>query len=223
MAKIKSISTVSNITVMYETITNERKMVQCEFVGCSQNDFIILRYPQSMAPRCNTDPFSAGRVIKLSAVVNLSSKEIITFSSTILTTITTNERLLILSYPNNVESKILRTEPRLNVELMADIGFDDMRTKPILCLIKDVSPSGICCEFHRTSEHDNAYLDKLLNKKCILDVDMSVYGLNSYRFNAFIKNISKKEKVQLGMLFDDKSEEKVKNLFERLAIESILY
>jgi hypothetical protein len=72
MSKIKAIATASNITVMYETIAKERKAVQCEYVGCSQNDFIIIRYPTSMAPRCNTDPFIAGHVIKLSAFVNLN-------------------------------------------------------------------------------------------------------------------------------------------------------
>ena len=223
MGKIKAISTASDITVMYETITKERKVVQCEYIGCSQNDFIIIRYPTSMAPRCKTDPFSAGHVIKMIAVVNSNSKEIITFSSTILTTRTTNERLLFVSYPEIIESKILRTEPRLSVELLAEIGFDDMRTEPILCLIKDISPSGICCEFHKTNEYDDSHIEQLLNKKCTLDIDMSVYGLNTYSFNAIIKNISKKEKIQLGLLFDNKSEEQVRILFEKLAIESVLY
>lgn len=223
MGKIKAISTTSNISVMYETIAKEHKVVQCEYVGCSQHDFIIIRYPISMAPRCNTDPFSAGHVLKMSAVINLNSKEIITFSSTILTTITTNERLLIVSYPEKIESKKLRVEPRLSVELMAEIGFDDIETKPILCLIKDVSPSGVCCEFQIKSEYDELYIEQLLNKKCILDVDMSVYGRNTYTFNAVIKNISRKDKIQLGMLFDDESEEQVRMLFEKLAIESILY
>ena len=136
MGKIKAISTASNITVMYETITKERKVIQCEYVGCSQNEFIVIRYPTSMTPRCDADPFSAGHVIKMNAVVNLKSKEIITFSSTILTAITTSDRLLFVSYPERIESKILRTEPRLSVELMAEIGFDNMQIKPILCLIK---------------------------------------------------------------------------------------
>jgi len=221
MSKIKAISTASNISVMYETITKERKVVQCEYVGCSQSDFIIIRYPASMTPRCNTDPFSAGHVIKMSTVVNLNSKEIITFSSTILTTITTNERLLFVSYPEQIESKILRTEPRLSVELMAKIGFDDMQIKPMLCLIKDVSLSGICCEFHLKNEDMN--IGQLLDKKCILDVDMNVYGLNNYTFNAVIKNISGTDKIKLGLLFDDESNETVMMLFERLAIESVLY
>ena len=223
MSKIKAISTASNITVMFENNIKERKVVQCEFVGCSQSDFIVIRYPASMIPRCKTDPFSPGHVIKTTAIVNLNSKEIITFSSTILTAITTNERLLFVSYPDVIESKILRIEPRLNVELMAEIGFDDINLEPILCLIKDVSPSGICCEFQMKSEHDDSYIEQLLNRKCILDVDMSVYGLSTYRFNAIIKNISKKEKIQLGLLFDDKSEEQVIMLFEKLAIESVLY
>lgn len=223
MGKIKAISTTSNISVVYETITKEHKVVQCEYVGCSQNDFLIIRYPTSMAPLCNTDPFSAGHVLKMSAVINLNSKEIITFSSTILTTITTNERLLFISYPEKIESKKLRVEPRLSVELMAEISFIDTETKPILCLIKDVSPSGICCEFLIKSEHDESYIEQLLNKKCILDVDMNVYGLSNYTFNAVIKNISKKTKIQLGLLFDEESEEQVRMLFEKLAIESILY
>jgi hypothetical protein len=155
--------------------------------------------------------------------VNLNSKEIITFSTTILTAITTNERLLFVSYPEKVESKILRTEPRLSVELMAEISFDDTQTKPIFCLVKDVSPSGICCEFQITTDYDESTIGELLNKKCILNVDMSVYGLDTYTFNSVIKNISLKEKIQLGLLFDDKSQEQVSMLFEKLAIESILY
>jgi hypothetical protein len=223
MGKIKAISTASNITVMYETITKERKVIQCEYVGCSQNDFIVIRYPTSMAPRCNTDPFSAGHVIRMSAIVNLNSKEIVTFTSTILTTISTNDRLLFVSYPEKVESKILRTEPRLSVELMAEVSFFDKPIKPILCLIKDVSLSGIGCEFQMRNEHDDLNIEQLLNEKCVLDVDMSVYGLKNYKFNATIKNINIKEKIQLGLLFEQESQEQVTMLFEKLAVESVLY
>ncbi len=208
---------------MYETIAKERKVIQCEYVGCSQNDFIIIRYPTSMTPRCNADPFSAGHVLKISVVVNLNSKEIITFSSTILTAITTSNRLLLVSYPERIESKILRTEPRLSVELMAEISFNDTQIKPILCLIKDVSLSGICCEFYMKNEHNNLNIEQLINEKCILDVDMSVYGLKNYTFNAIIKNININEKIQLGLLFDDESLGQVTMLFEKLAVESILY
>jgi hypothetical protein len=176
-----------------------------------------------MAPRCNTDPFSAGHVIKMSAVVNLNSKEIITFTSTILTTISTNDRLLFVSYPEKVESKILRTEPRLSVELMAEIVIIDKKIEPILCLIKDVSLSGIGCEFQMRNEHNNSNIKQLLNEKCVLDVDMSVYGLKNYKFKAIIKNININDKIQLGLLFDQESQEQVTMLFEKLAVESILY
>lgn len=224
MSKIKAIATASNIDVIYETITKERKLIQCEYVGCSKKDFIIIRYPASMVPRCNTDPLSAGHVIKMRAVVNLNSQEIITFSSTILKAITTNEQLLFASYPERVESRVLRAEPRLKVELMAEIFFDDMKTNPMLCLIKDVSPSGIGCEFHMKDKHDHPDFGELLNKKCTLDVDMSIYGLNTiYTFNAIIKNISKKEKIQLGLFFDDENQKQLRMLFEKLAVENVLY
>jgi len=224
MSKIKEISTTSNIDVMYETIAKERKLIQCEYVGCSQKDFIIIRYPASMAPRCDADPFSAGHVVKISAVVNLNSQETITFSSTILRAVTSSERLLFLSYPEKVDSKVLRAEPRLTVELFAEIRFDDMQTEPMLCLIKDVSPSGIGCEFRMKNKYDNPNFSELLNKKCTLDVDMNVYGLNTiYTFNAVIKNISKKEKIQLGLFFDDENQEQLRMLFEKLALENVLY
>ena len=223
MGKIKAISTASTIEVTYETIAKERKQVQCEYVGCSQRDFIIIRYPSSMAPVSDRDPFSAGHVIQVRAVVNLNSQESIHFSSSILKTITTSEQLLIITYPETVESKVMRAEPRLTVELMADIHFED-ETKPMLCLIKDVSPSGIGCEFHMKNEHDNQNVEEFLNKKCTLDVDMSIYGVNEvYNFSAIIKNISKKEKIQLGLFFDDENQKQLGKLFEKLAIENALY
>lgn len=224
MGKIKAISTASKINVKYETIAKELKSIECEYVGCSQREFIIIRYPTSMAPVSNRDPFSPGHVIQVSAVININSQESITFTSSILKTITTSEQLLFITYPESVESKVMRAEPRLTVELMADIHFEDDETKPMLCLIKDVSPSGIGCEFHVKNEQDNQNIEELLNKKCTLDVDMSIYGVEEvYTFSATIKNISKKEKIQLGLFFDDENQKLLGKLFEKLAIENVLY
>lgn len=223
MSVISELTPGTGVQVSYKNRAHEVRNLPLIYVGMIENEFLLLRWPNNANPRDNLNDLSAGVQLNLASAVKRDNLMAINFSSSSLGCKVLKEPLLLVDYPVNVKTQILRHDPRLRVELMANIRLAKT-SKEHLALISDLSLSGLKCEYMPSEEEITEYTERgvshLIDEKVeVTFVTEDELG-DELMIDGEIKNISAREKVTVGLQFAEKDSSLIKSIYAIVLMRS---
>ena len=212
MNLIKELTPGTAVSVSYKNHAHKNVNTSMTYVGLIINEYLILKFQSSQSAVSAAPDLQSGVPVLVRAVLTQEILTAITFSVTSLGISKLREPLLLVEYPKTVTGQHLRSAPRIPVELMATIQFTDLDTK-FLALITDFSMTGLKCECALNEDGNNPEQNEVQEQKVQvefsanddLDIELNITGT--------IKNARIKEKMYLGIAFNDEDLAEVKSAF----------
>ncbi|WP_206484460.1 PilZ domain-containing protein [Thalassotalea sp. G2M2-11] len=186
-------------------------------VGYEQGKYIILKYPNVVTPKQYNDVLVEGNVAVVRYLLEGDKGCCFAFKSSIRHITLAPEKFIILSYPEKIENRQLRTHQRITTHLPAAISLDEPAKSNVKIngIIADLSLKG--CGF--TFKAENA---STLVKQREVFVCISHYAIGEMRIPAVVCNSRNiKGRVNVGISFKD-SDKQVASLLEHLFIDTSL-
>lgn len=182
------------------------------YVGLVANDYLIFKFQNANSALHDMYDLGPGVPITVRTVVTQEYLMALNFTTTSLGISKLREPMLLVQYPTNVKGQQLRTTPRIAVELMANVKFQDGKFE-YLALITDFSMTGLKCEYLLNEEGNNLSVEQLKSQAVTIDFvandDLDI----NFSITGEVKNIKQKEKVHLGIMFDEAALADVKAAF----------
>ena len=186
-------------------------------IGYDVGKYIILKHPKVAAASTYKDVLVEGNVAIIRYLVEGEQGCCFAFKSTIKCISQHPEKLIYLTYPDEIENRELRQQQRITTNLPAAITLEnDFNGKSKLSgVIRDISRKG--CGFYFTAHNDRITVNKREVMIAIKQPDDQIV-----KINAFVCN-SRNERgvVSVGIKFED-DDKQVQSLFEQLLIDSHL-
>lgn len=223
MALINEIKTTTAADLLFLNAVHEKSHVRAEYVGCVTNEYLLFRFPKVAKNPRDLHALKAGQQLTVRVIINQESLDYLIFTASIQSITNLKVPLIVLNYPKDVQVKQLRSEPRLPVELMANIE-DLGSNQKLLALITDISLSGFKCECLPLDETEEDIMDEL--KESIAGSNVSLLLPSDIEHNqtvdisGLVKNVSLKEKLHLGIQFNDECRKNVVDVYTKLLMEA---
>ena len=212
MNLIKELTPGTAVSVSYKNHAHKNVNTSMTYVGLIINEYLIFKFQSPQSAVSAAPDLKSGVPVLVRAVLTQEILTAITFSVTSLGISKLREPLLLVEYPKTVTGQHLRSAPRIPVELMATIQFTDLDTN-FLALITDFSMTGLKCECALNEDGNNPEQSEVQEQKVQvefianddLDIELNITGT--------IKNARIKEKMYLGIAFNDEDLAEVKSAF----------
>lgn len=212
MNLIKELKPGTTVNINYKNALHQKVNTPMTYVGLIVNDYLILKFQSANSAMSDSHDLKAGVQVSVRSVVTQEYLTAINFVTESLGVSKLREPLLLLKYPTNVKGQNLRTTPRISVELMANITYIESKIT-YLALITDFSMTGLKCEYLPDEEGNNPAPETLKN----IDVQVEFIANDDldmdFVIRGNVKNIRQKEKVHLGMAFNEEDLAEVRSAF----------
>lgn len=212
MNLIKELKPGTAVNIGYKNHAHKNVNTSMTYVGLIVNEYLIFRFQSHQGATAAIPDLRSGVPVLVRTVVTQEFLTAINFSVTSLGISKLREPLLLVEYPKAVNGQHLRSSPRISVELMATVTFTNL-DMDFLALITDFSMTGLKCECALNEDGNNPEKSEIDEQKVQvefianddLDIDLKLTGT--------VKNARVKEKMYLGVAFDEDDLAEVKNAF----------
>lgn len=181
-------------------------------VGVIVNEYLILKFQSPNAAAETITDLRSGTSVLARSVVSHETLTAVTFPTTVLSISKLREPVILIGYPRKIETQQLRTSPRIAIELMATIRYPQNGVEHLV-LVTDFSMTGLKCEYSLNEDEEEPKPEQLeelaveieFSDSDDLDISMVLVGK--------IKNTRIKDKVCIGVAFDENKLNDVKSAF----------
>lgn len=212
MNLIKELKPGTAVSISYKNHAHKDVNTSMTYVGLIVNEYLIFKFQSPQGAVAAIPDLRSGVRLLVRTVVTQEFLTAINFSITSLGISKLREPLLLVEYPKTVQGQHLRAAPRISVELMATVKFPEL-SGDFLALITDFSMTGLKCECALNEDGNNPDKQQLDGQTVQvefianddLDIDLKLTGT--------VKNARVKEKMYLGVAFNEADLAEVKNAF----------
>lgn len=192
--------------------------IKAPLVGYEIGNFIILKHPAPMQMSNYSDVFVEGNVVVVRYLLEGQQGECYAFKSTIRNVTKFPEKFILLSYPNQIENRQLRTHQRFVTHLPAAIlaredgCTEDKTMAQLRGVISDISAKG--CGFVFKSDNSKITVNK---KDIFVSIHTATQGeliIPARVCNSRFDN----GRVNVGIQFNE-DDQQIKALLNQLSIE----
>ncbi|AWB68022.1 hypothetical protein C2869_17020 [Saccharobesus litoralis] len=220
MRKVTDLKPSTAVELFFFNAVHKKARARAEYIGCIENQYMMFRWPKSKDSR-DASSLRSGVKVMARALVDDFHMDYIVFSAAVQAKITYKEPILVLDYPQEVQTQKLRTQPRIKVELMAEVKVPQMNLD-LIALLTDFSLSGCKCECLPSdgSNHDFAELEEnLLEKELTINAQFDPVSQTETTLKAVVKNVNAKEKLHLGLKFEKNANQNLQSIFTKLLLD----
>ncbi|WP_111976474.1 hypothetical protein [Algibacillus agarilyticus] len=221
MYQLLELKPTTAVDLFFMNAAHKKVRARAEYIGCISKQFLMFRMPKTRESR-DLMLLKPGVSLTVRAVINSERMDYVIFNTAVQALTTYKETILVLDFPEDVKTQKLRTQPRLRIELMAELEIINHKIK-LLALITDISLSGCKCEClpvdgSALSELKLDTLD-LLDKPISLITQFDPLSESNTQLTANIKNMTIKEKLHMGLKFDTATQDTFSPIYMKMLMD----
>ncbi|GEM_PF-3009402 len=206
----------SPMSVSYLDVSHRIQSVKLIYVGLVEDEYLILRFPNQKTLVNSTTGLTPGAHLTFRTMLAKERLHMLDFKASSLGISKLREPVLLVQYPQKVNHKQLRAQPRLSVEAMANLKLTDKNIE-FLALVSDFSLTGLKCEFYLTDEQENLYnkeqIEGFVEQKVLIDFGVNDDFESDFQITGVIKNARLQDKIMFGIQFNEEEADMVKTVF----------
>ena len=199
-----------NATVVLDVVRSAdlKEKYKTIYIGMQPNHALLFQLPANAAVK-HSILLKEGNIATVRAVSTKGEGAILAFKTTIIRVYSPPFPMIAVTIPKKIQLKLIRNEPRFNVNLPAQLELDGVN---IAGSVADISCNG-CCFYSDAMEQD------LLYKQVTILLKDSATS-RQYKLNGEVKNIKKiKTTDHLGISFDEESQTTIQQLLQEFILQ----
>lgn len=222
MSLIHEIKPGTVVEAVYKNAIHQSVSFKLDYIGCITNESLLFNLTSNRKSLHEIKMLRPGLVINLRVITGTDVLTMLVFKSELLMVTTVNVPVMVVSYPKEIAQKRLRSEPRLKIELMVNLIVGSTKAEH-LALATDISKSGIHCEYHPTeaelADADSDTLFKFIDEEVNIEFPPDEEHLEPTVLRGKIKNIRGREKLSVGILFNQDDQAAIKSFYALLLMK----
>ncbi len=232
MKSVKVIQPGNLVDLLFYDMNKKRLRARTTYIGCVEDQFLLLQFPKLIKDKRDLNYLKSGVRLEVRALTDKRTMDYVIFATTVKSVTNFMLPVLVLNYPSQVQSSRLRAEPRLEVELIAEVHIPGQEA-PMIGLITDLSQSGLRLECQPQAkgeqptvaaspeqEHPTAPPDEgLIGQKVTLKFASDFDEHHSENITGHIRNFSYKDKAVMGIQFCQTEADRGRELFTHYMLE----
>ena len=199
----------SEVTISVKTPLGRLYRIETIFIGTNGKNELFLELPAISQSEFN-DYFYGGFWLTVTAISEKGEGAIVRFKTQISQVVHKPVKLLILTIPQQMTLRPLRSEPRYEVKLQGAIS---LANRNLLVNFKDLSSSGCC------------FIQEINGPQFQRDASISIDVYNSkaaqcYRLTGIVRNIHRLGALSYcGVMFDSQGQQQARQLLAKLIFD----